>query len=44
MFAQPVSTRITTLDQFGMNTLQAESSRWLCVPAQWVRDEEAGNR
>jgi hypothetical protein len=42
MGVEPVTTSITTLDQFGLNTLQAESSQWLCVPAEWVRQEVGG--
>ena len=35
--SQDVKNSVTTLDQFGMNTLKTTSSKWLCVPARLVR-------
>ena len=32
------SVRITTIDQFGLNRLDSQSSKWLCVPAEIVGD------
>jgi hypothetical protein len=28
--------RVTTLDQFGMNTLETQNSQWLCVPVRVI--------
>jgi hypothetical protein len=27
---------VTTIDQFGLNALEARSGKWICVPAQLV--------
>jgi hypothetical protein len=35
------NVRITTIDQFGLNRLEAECSKWLCVPAEIVGDAPA---
>ena len=37
LLPQQVDVSITTIDQFGLNTLAGESSRWLCVPAEIVK-------
>ena len=34
LLPQEQEVSITTIDQFGLNTLQGRSSRWLSVPAQ----------
>ena len=36
--SRDVKNSVTTLDQFGINTLKTTSSKWLCVPARLVRD------
>jgi hypothetical protein len=37
LLPQQVDVSITTLDQFGLNTLAGGSSGWLCVPAEIVK-------
>ena len=41
--SQDVDESITTLDQFGLNTLKSSSSKWLCVPAEMIRGGSAAD-
>jgi hypothetical protein len=35
---QKCNVSVTTIDQFGLNTLEARRGKWICVPAQLVDD------
>jgi hypothetical protein len=33
---QKCNVSVTTINQFGLNTLEARRGKWICVPAQLV--------